>query len=99
MVRQNAATMRFEKTDAALISGDIATVEALVAESVVVVDHPTGATYDRDGLLAILRSAQRAEHLAASHEPIATLGASLVLGNRRASIAGMPEEAIASWGE
>src|SRR5207247_1031540 len=44
-----------------------------------VVDHLTGTTWDRAGTLATWRSLQRATNPRCRHEPLATLGGSLVL--------------------
>src|SRR5262249_20526393 len=98
-VRANHATANLQRADSALMSGDMDAVRSVYAETVVVVDHPTRTTYDRDGLTGIFRSALRAERVSWSTEPIATLGDSLALSHWRSSFAGMPEHTIASWGE
>src|SRR5262249_12420112 len=51
-VRPNAATVNIARLDAALATRDTDALPALVADEMEVVEHPTGATYGREGLLA-----------------------------------------------
>ena len=60
----------------------------LFADDVEVVDHTTGATYDRQGALATWRSLLRARDPTYRHEPLATLGDSLALCRQSMSASG-----------
>ncbi len=78
-VRPNAATEHVTRVDAAIASRDLASIAALWAERAETIDHPNGASYDREGVLATLRSLFKARDLRHRHEHLATLGDSLVL--------------------
>src|SRR5207244_8788095 len=51
-VRANAATAHAARIDAAIIARDADVLPTEFADDLEVVDHTTGATYDRRGLLA-----------------------------------------------
>jgi hypothetical protein len=75
----NRATMHASLVDAALATGDIATLGSLLAERTTVVDHTTGAAYGREGVLTSWGSLLRGRDPRNRHEPLATLGDSLAL--------------------
>src|SRR5262249_12610825 len=78
-VRPNAATAHAASLDAAMAAGDGDALATLDCEDMEVIDHPTGATYDRLGNLASRRMMLHAHDLKFRHEPLATLGDSLAL--------------------
>jgi len=78
-VRPNAATASAASLDAAIAAKDTEAVESLFADRVEELHHPTGAAYDRRGVLAGLRSWHKVKDLAVRHEPLATLGDTLAL--------------------
>jgi hypothetical protein len=63
------------------------------------IDHPTGSILSKEGIRATLRSLFRASHPHVSHEVLATLGDSLMLGRRstRASGAASDRFDVGRW--
>ncbi|MGH7895064.1 MAG: nuclear transport factor 2 family protein, partial [Candidatus Binatia bacterium] len=86
-VRANAATVAASRIEAATAARD-ADALPILAERVEVVDHPRGATYDRQGWLATWRSGLRARNLTYRQEPLATFGDSLALYRSSTSASG-----------
>jgi ketosteroid isomerase-like protein/nuclear transport factor 2 (NTF2) superfamily protein len=78
-VRPNAATSSVERLDAAIATRDAAPLPTLLSDEYELVDHTTGVAYDREGALFSLRALQSAQDPTSRHEPLATLGDSLVL--------------------
>jgi hypothetical protein len=78
-VRPNAATAHMARVLAAYAARDPAAFDLLLEDSVEVVDRTTGATYDRQGLLASLRALLAASNPSLRYELLATLGDSLSL--------------------
>src|SRR5262249_38210703 len=62
-----------------IVARDVDAIAAHVADRSEVVDHTTGRTYDRQGLLATWHSLVRAQDATERVEPLATLGDSLAL--------------------
>jgi len=78
-VRLNAATANAARLEAAIAARDAGAFPALFAANAESVHHPTGAVYDRSGVLASLRLLLDAQDLTFAYEPLATLGESLAL--------------------
>src|SRR5262249_40362475 len=78
-VRANAATVNSARLDDAVAARDADALPALFADTAEFVEHPTGAVYDREGVLRSLRSLVGARDPAHQHEPLATLGDALAL--------------------
>ncbi|TML91747.1 MAG: nuclear transport factor 2 family protein, partial [Actinobacteria bacterium] len=78
-VRANAATAAGSRIEAATAARDADALPTILAEHLEVVDHTTGATFDRQGWLATWRSGLRGQNLTYRQEPLATLGDSLAL--------------------
>jgi class 3 adenylate cyclase/tetratricopeptide (TPR) repeat protein len=81
-VQANAATAHAACLDAAIAARDLDTIEASIVEGLESVSHPTGTVHDRQAVLGTWRSLLRAEDPTCRHEPLATLGESLVLCRR-----------------
>jgi hypothetical protein len=75
--------------EAAVASRNADALATLMGDPMELVDHPTGAVYDRQGQLASLHSMLSAEGLRFRQEPLATLGDSLVLCRRSVSASGL----------
>src|SRR5206468_1233567 len=78
-VRANAASSNAARLEAAVAARDPDALSTLLAECHEVVDHPTGATYDRRGLLTSWRLMLRARDVTFRQPLLATLGDSLAL--------------------
>jgi hypothetical protein len=78
-VSPNAATASADRFEAAIAARDIDAIAAHLADRGELVDHTTGAVYDREASLHTWRSLLRARDGTYRHEPLATLGASLAL--------------------
>src|SRR5262249_41431393 len=78
-LQANAATANDARIHAAIVARDVDAIAAHVADRSEVVDHTTGRTYDRQGLLATWHSLVRAQDATERVEPLATLGDSLAL--------------------
>src|SRR5262249_58230271 len=86
-VRPNAATVHAARGQAALAARDVDAFSAMYADESEVIDHPTGATYGRQGALS-LRALLKAENPTLAREMLATLGDSLALWRQRMSARG-----------
>src|SRR5262249_52450458 len=79
-VRPNAATANAARFEAAIAARAADAVADVFSESTQTVNHPTGATYDRDGILTSLGGALASTRDFALREaPLASLGESLAL--------------------
>jgi class 3 adenylate cyclase len=88
-VRANAATANVARLDAAIAARDADALPALFAHEMQTVNQQLpGGAYDRQGVLATWRSLLSAEAPACRHEPLATLGDSLVLCRQSLSASG-----------
>ncbi|TML91762.1 MAG: nuclear transport factor 2 family protein [Actinobacteria bacterium] len=88
-VRSNAATANVARLEAAIAARDADALSTLIAERAEVMEHTTGATYDRRGLLTTWRSLLRGRDLTFRQEPLATLGDSLALSRSSLSASGV----------
>jgi hypothetical protein len=88
-VRANAGTTALIRLDAAIATRDVDALPALFADEFEIVDRTTGVVFDRNGVLATWRSLLRAEAPTCRHEPLATLGDSLVLCRQSVSARGL----------
>src|SRR5262249_13263682 len=90
-VRPNAVAAHNARLIEAIAARDEDAVAAQVADRSEVVDHTTGRTYDREGLLATLRPLVRAQDgtMTIRIEGLATLGESLALGSQTVSASGV----------
>src|SRR5262249_18385289 len=77
--RPNAASSLAVRIDAAVAARDEQQLATLITDSYEVVDHATGVTYDRSGMLATWRGLMRVPDLTYRQEPVATLADSLVM--------------------
>jgi class 3 adenylate cyclase/tetratricopeptide (TPR) repeat protein len=78
-MRPNTATAHAERLEAAMASRDSGALLDIFPEGFEVVDHTTGAIYDRHEMMATLRSLLAAREPRFRAEPLATLGDSLAL--------------------
>src|SRR5205823_5401608 len=90
-VRANAASANAARLEAAIATRDPDALPTLLAERAEVVDHPTGATYDRRGLLTTWRLMLSAQDLTFRQELLATLGDSLALYRTSMSASGFTD--------
>ncbi len=97
-VPPNAATANVARLDMAIAARDEAALADLFSDPAEAVHHPTGVTYDREGLLASARSLLGARDTRLAHEPLATLGDSLALCRRRTSFCALAEGDVAPFG-
>src|SRR5262249_23507148 len=86
-VPPNAATANAARVKGAIAARDFDAIAACLAERCDVIDHPNGATYDREGALAAWRSVLSVQDGTYREEPLATLGDSLALCRQYASAA------------
>src|SRR5439155_8217078 len=84
-VRANAATATAARLDAAIAARNADALPTLWAGEYEGVDHTTGTTWDRQGMLAGWHLLLSAQEPASRHEPLATLGDSLGLCRGAAS--------------
>src|SRR5262249_6402199 len=87
-VRTNAATVTGAGLDAAVAGRDVDALPALFADEVKVVDHTTGVTYGRQGLLASYRALIGARDPRVPCEALASLGDCLALCRLSVSASG-----------
>src|SRR5262249_3997184 len=87
-VLANAATRNASALETAFAARDAGAVSALLADGAASVHHPTGVTYDREGMLATARMSFRARDATMQQEPLATLGDFLALFRRSFSASG-----------
>ncbi len=78
-VQANAATANLARFDAAIAARQYDTLVSLCSEDFTSVEHPTGAAYERDAVLATFRFLLSARDPSSRSQPLATLGDSLVL--------------------
>src|SRR5262249_46955870 len=78
-VSTNMASAFVARLDAALAARDPDAIPSLLADDMEVVTRPTGRVIDRHGMLTTWRMLLRGEAPTCRHEPLATLGDSLVL--------------------
>jgi tetratricopeptide (TPR) repeat protein len=78
-VRANTATATAARFDAAMAARDADALPPVFADDFEVVDHKTGATYDREGVLSSLRLRLSAQDPTFADDLLATLGDSLAL--------------------
>ncbi|HJQ85102.1 MAG TPA: hypothetical protein VKA21_13545 [Candidatus Binatia bacterium] len=79
-VRANAATANAARFDTVIANRDADALSTLFSDVTEFVEHTTGVSYDREGVLRSLRSTLlRARDPIVRHEPLATLGDSLTL--------------------
>jgi class 3 adenylate cyclase len=78
-VRPNAATVHAARFDAVIAARDAASLPTLFTNAAEAEDHTTGTTWDRQGILSSFRALLRARDPTCRHEPLATLGDSLLL--------------------
>jgi hypothetical protein len=88
-VRPNAATANAARVEAAIAARDFDAIRACLADPCDVIDHPNGATYDREGALAAWRALPSVPDATYREEPLATLGDSLALCRQYASAPGL----------
>ncbi len=87
-VRPNAATANAVRLDAAIAARDGDVLPSLLADEGEFMDHTTGATYEREGLLVTWRALLKARDPSSRHEPLATLGWSFALFRLTTSASG-----------
>jgi class 3 adenylate cyclase/ketosteroid isomerase-like protein len=97
-VRPNAASAFATRLDAAVAAKDASALRALFADGMQVVHHPTDTRFGREGALARFDALIRAEGLRLCHEPVATLGDSLVLCRAVTSVRALAEDDVAPAG-
>jgi ketosteroid isomerase-like protein len=78
-VRPNAASANATRLDAAVATRELDAIGSLIAEPTETIDHITGVTYDRQGVLATIRVGLDARELTCRNEALATLGDALAL--------------------
>src|SRR5262249_1991121 len=88
-VRANAATAHAARVEAAIAARDADAFLAMYADESETVDHTTGATSGRQGLLGSLRALLKAENSTLVREMLATLGNSLALWRNQMSASGL----------
>src|SRR5262249_15396476 len=78
-LRPNAATADAARCEAALAARDLTALADQLADDLVMTDHTTGATLDREGCLDSFRYALRVRDWTCRIEPLAALGEALAL--------------------
>ncbi len=97
-VRANAATRSFERLTATLSARDRDALAQHFDESLVVVHHPSGASYGRREMVATWRGALKAERFGFHQELLASLGDTLALDRHLVSVEGLSEAHLAAFG-
>ena len=97
-VRTNAAAENGLASAAALAAADLDGAARLQAESLQVIDHPTGRVYGRAELVDSFRRLLEGKGIAVREEMLATLGDSLALSRRLISIDSFGDEGAGSFG-
>jgi hypothetical protein len=87
-VRPNAATAHAAQLEAVVAARDAEGLDSLLSDQAEAIEHPTGAVYDRRGLLFSYRSGFGARDFSYRLEPLATLGESLALCRESLSAGG-----------
>src|SRR5439155_1288824 len=85
------------RVDAAFAARDFEAIPSLIAEDSELIEHTTGATYDRQGELSSFRALLACADPAFRQEPLATLGDSLALCRWSRSATGFAAEAFREW--
>src|SRR5262249_42335543 len=93
-VRLNAATAHAARAEAAIAARDADAFSAMYADDSESVDHTTGATLDRRGILGSFRALLKAGNPTLVREMLATLGDSLALWRERMSASGVAGGAV-----
>jgi class 3 adenylate cyclase/tetratricopeptide (TPR) repeat protein len=78
-LQPNAASAFTARLDAAIAARDTDALATMFSDEMEVVTHPTGTIVDREGAFTTWRMLLRGENPTCRHEPLATLGDSLVL--------------------
>jgi class 3 adenylate cyclase/ketosteroid isomerase-like protein len=81
-VRPNPASALAARFEAVFVARDVSAIEALWSDELVVIHHPTGSEYGKEGHLRSLRKLAEDDLPELRIEPLATLGDSLVLTRR-----------------
>ncbi|MEO8602346.1 MAG: nuclear transport factor 2 family protein [bacterium] len=87
-LRPNAATAVMAHMEAAFAARELGAVDALLGESMENIDHPTEATYGREGQIESSRRMMRTPGLTFHLEALATLGNDLCLLRRCVTASG-----------
>src|SRR5262249_120622 len=90
-VRANTATATSARFDAAMAARDADALPPVFAADFEIVDHTTGATYDREGVLSSLRLRLSAHDPTSRSDLLATLGDSLALSRWSMSASGFAD--------
>jgi hypothetical protein len=88
-VRPNAASEHAARLNAAMAARNVGALPTLFADQVEGVDHATGTTSDREGVLFSLGALLRARDPTFRQEPLATLGDTLALMRASWSASGL----------
>jgi AAA ATPase domain/SnoaL-like domain len=91
-VRANAATANVARMDAAASARDLDAFLAVLADGSENVHHPTGTVFTERETIRAYQALLGATGLVFAHEPLATLGESLVLCRRRFSFESVTRE-------
>ncbi|MFI5315625.1 MAG: nuclear transport factor 2 family protein [Myxococcota bacterium] len=97
-LRPNAATANAARLQAAISARDAGAFPALFTENAKSVHHPTGAVYERSGVLESLALILEAEDAVFRSEPLATLGESHALCRSSLSHGGLTSGDFAPFG-
>jgi class 3 adenylate cyclase/tetratricopeptide (TPR) repeat protein len=89
-VRPNAMSALLPRIATAIRERDIEAIDAWLGDRMEIVEHPTGTTYGREGLVENMRAMMRTPGIEVRNEPLATLGESLWLGHRIVTARGTP---------
>ncbi|HJQ85156.1 MAG TPA: nuclear transport factor 2 family protein [Candidatus Binatia bacterium] len=87
-IPRNGGTAYAARLDAAIVAKSAETIAALVADPCEVIDHTTGATFDRAGLLHSFLALMGAREPVHRLEPLVALGESLALCRASAAASG-----------
>ncbi|MEO6028521.1 MAG: adenylate/guanylate cyclase domain-containing protein, partial [Candidatus Binatia bacterium] len=84
-VRENAATRAADEFDAIAAKRDFAALATFFADDAECIDHPTGTTYDGDGMRRGMMRLFQSPDACLTYIPLATLGSSWTLVRREMS--------------
>jgi class 3 adenylate cyclase/ketosteroid isomerase-like protein len=93
-VRPNAAVPIAQRLDAAIVARDAEGYSACLAEDFELIDHSTGTSYGREGMLATMQGLLLALELKCHSEPLATLGDLLALFRLSSSASGLVADSL-----
>jgi len=82
-ITPNTASQAVVALNAAMAVPDFVALREQVSATYEEIDHPTGVSYGHDATFAALERLMRSRNASCRHEPLATLGDSLVLSRRR----------------